>query len=87
MKKIQNEAKLTKKAIEVGEKYAQKRGYNGFDGTVSANDKIEVLYRLLVKDGLVVALPPDKEDLPNMKHKLALWIQKVLPKDDPLLVS
>ncbi len=52
---------------------------------MSANEKVEVLYRLLVKDNLVVALPPDKEDLPNMKHKLALWIQKVLPKDDPLL--
>jgi len=85
MKKIQNEAQLAKKAIEIGEKYALKRGYDGFDGKVSANDKVEVLYRLLVKDGLVVALPPDKEDLPNMKHKLALWMHKVLPKDDPLL--
>ena len=85
MKKIKNEAQLTKKAIEVGEKYALKRGYTGFDGKVSANEKVEVLYRLLVKDKLVVPVPPDKEDLPNMKHKLALWIQKVLPADDPLL--
>ena len=85
MKKIKNESQLAKKAIEVGEKYALKRGYAGFQATMSANEKVEVLYRLLVQDKLLVALPPDKEDLPNMKHKLALWIQKVLPKDDPLL--
>ena len=85
MKKIKNESQLAKKAVEVGEKYALKRGYSGFSPTMSANEKVEALYRLLVLDKLLVALPPDKEDLPNMKHKLALWIQKVLPKDDPLL--
>lgn len=85
MKKIQNEAQLTKRAIEVGKKYALQRGYSEFEMTTSANDKVEALYRLLVQDGLIVALPADKEDLPNMKHKLALWIQKLLPKDDPLM--
>jgi hypothetical protein len=85
MKKIKNEAALTKKAIQVGENYALKRGYAGFSATMSANEKTEAIYRLLVLDKLVVALPADKEDLPSMKHKLALWIQKVLPKDDPLL--
>jgi hypothetical protein len=85
MKKIKNEAALSKKAIQVGENYALKRGYAGFSSTMSANEKTEAIYRLLVLDKLVVGLPADKEDLPSMKHKLALWIQKLLPKDDPLL--
>lgn len=85
MKKIKNEAALSKKAIQVGENYALKRGYAGFSSTMSANEKTESIYRLLVLDKLIVALPADKEDLPSMKHKLALWIQKHLPKDDPLL--
>lgn len=84
MKKLKNEAQLVKKAIQVGESYAQNRGYAGFSGTTSADQKVEVLYRLLVQDNLVVALPPDKEDTPNMKHKLAIWIDKMLPEDHPL---
>ena len=50
MKKLKNESELLKKAIDVAEKYAINRGYKGFDSTNSAKDKIEVLYRLLVKD-------------------------------------
>lgn len=86
MKKIKNEIALSKKAIQVGENYALKRGYEGFSATMSANEKTEAIYRLLVLDKLIVALPADKEDLPSMKHKLALWIQKLLPKNDPLLM-
>jgi len=84
MKKIKNEAIFVKKAIQVGENYATKRGYNAFTATMSDNQKVEVLYRLLVLDKLIVPVPPDKEDLQSMKHKLALWIQKVLPADDPI---
>ena len=84
MKKLKNEAQLVKKALQVGETYAQKRGYANFSATTSANAKIEALYRLLVLDKLVVAMPPDKEDVQGMKHKLAIWIQKVLPEDHPL---
>ncbi|ADZ90194.1 MULTISPECIES: DUF5062 family protein [Marinomonas] len=85
MKKVKNEAGLAKKALEVGEKYALKRGFAGFATTMSANQKVEAIYRLLVQDKLIVPVPPDKEDLLAMKHKLAIWIQKNLPKDDPLL--
>lgn len=84
MKKLKNEAQLVKKAIQVGEAYAQNRGYAGFSNTMAANEKVEALYRLLVQDKLVVALPPDKEDTASMKHKLAIWIQKTLPEDHPL---
>ena len=84
MKKLKNEAQLVKKALQVGESYAKNRGYAEFSRTTSANAKIEALYRLLVKDNLVVALPPDKEDIQSMKHKLAIWIDKMLPADHEL---
>lgn len=84
MKKLKNEAQLVKKAIQVGESYAQNRGFAAFADTTSANEKVEALYRLLVQDKLVVALPPDKEDVPSMKHKLAIWIERTLPDDHPL---
>jgi len=85
MKKIKNEAALLKKAIIVGEKYAMNRGYKGFTATNSAKQKIESLYRLLVNDKLIQPLALDKEDQPNMKHKLALWIARQLPEGHELL--
>lgn len=85
MKKIKNEAALLKKAIEIGEKYANNRGFKEFGATDSAKEKVESLYRLLVHDKLVQPLAKDKEDLLSMKHKLALWISKQLPADHPLL--
>jgi hypothetical protein len=85
MKKIKNEAALLKKALAVAESYAVKRGYNAFSATDSAKQKIESLYRLLVHDKLIVALPEDKEDLANLKHRLVVWISKQLPPDHDLL--
>jgi len=85
MKKLKNEAELVKKAVEIGEKYAINRGYNGFSATNAAKDKIESLYRLLVNDKLIHPLAIDAEDHVNMKHKLALWIAKQLPVDHPLI--
>jgi len=85
MAKDKNEAQLVKKAVEVAEKYAKNRGYKEFPLTASANEKVECSYRLLVTDKLVTALAPDQENVLNMKHKLALWIARQLPKDHPLL--
>jgi len=85
MSKLQNEPQLTKKAVEVAEKYAKNRGYAEFPATASANEKVECCYRLLVNDKLITALAKDQENLLNMKHKLALWIARQLPKDHPLL--
>jgi len=85
MKKIKNEALLVKKAIEIGEGYALRRGYKRFGATDSAKQKIESLYRLLVEDKLIVPVPPDKEDQIVMKHKLAIWISKQLPEGHELL--
>jgi len=85
MTKLKNEAKLLKKALEVAENYAVNRGYTGFGATNSAKDKAECLYRLLVNDQLIQGLPVDQENGVNIKHKLALWMARQLPKDHPLL--
>ena len=85
MKKIKNEAELIKKAIRVGMIYAEKRGVVKFETTDSINEKIEYLYKLLVHDKLIQPLAKDQINMPAMKHKLAIWVSKQLPKDHPLL--
>ena len=85
MKKIKNEKELLKKALTVGENYANNRGYKSFGPTDSHDQKIECIYRLLVNDKLIVPLPEDQENGLNMKHRLAKWIAGKLPKDHPLL--
>ncbi|MCU7974844.1 DUF5062 family protein [Shewanella sp. SW36] len=85
MKPHKNEAQILKFAMEIGVGYAKKRGYADFDKGISAKDKVECIYRLLVTDNLIQPLAKDKEDGPNMKHKLILWITRQLPADHPLL--
>jgi len=85
VKKIKNEAQLLKRALNLGERYASKKGFASFGEGISPKDKVECIYRLLVKDKLITPLPEEKEDGPGMKHKLVLWIMRQLPKDDPLL--
>ncbi|WP_372881111.1 DUF5062 family protein [Psychromonas sp.] len=85
MKKIKNESQLLQHAIKLGAAYALKRGYAGIDGTTSAKDKQECIYRLLVQDKLVSPLAKDQETSVNIRHKLVLWISKHLPPDHSLL--
>jgi hypothetical protein len=85
MKKIKNEAELVKGAIIAGVKYAEKRGAAVFEPTDSASEKILFIYRLLVHDKLIQPLPEDQVSQLSMKHKLAIWYSKQLPKDHPLL--
>jgi hypothetical protein len=85
MKKIKNEAELVKGAIIAGVKYAEKRGAAVFEPTDSASEKILFVYRLLVHDKLIQPLPEDQVSQLSMKHKLAIWYSKQLPKDHPLL--
>ncbi|MEJ2466369.1 MAG: DUF5062 family protein [Candidatus Thiodiazotropha sp.] len=85
MKKIKNEAELVKGAIVAGVKYAEKRGAAVFEPTDSASEKILFIYRLLVHDKLIQPLPEDQVSQLSMKHKLAIWYSKQLPKDHPLL--
>ncbi|KLU98629.1 DUF5062 family protein [Photobacterium aphoticum] len=85
MKKQKNDAKLLKKALELGMAYAKKQGYGDLDKSVSSKDKVECIYRLLVEAKQITPLAVDQEDGPNMKHKLVLWISRLLPADHPLL--
>lgn len=83
MKKVKHEAQLFKKALQIGEQYAEKRGFARFDQGTSNKIKVECIYRLLVQDKVITPLPTDKEDGPNMKHKLIIWLHKQLPDDHP----
>lgn len=85
MKKLKHEAELIKEAILAGVKYAEGRGAVVFEPTDSAADKILYIYRLLVHDKLIQPLPEDQVSQQSMRHKLAFWYQKQLPKDHPLL--
>ena len=80
MGKLEDEAELVKKAIQVGSHYASKRGYGYPEKQDSAKLKVEFVYRVLVKDKLIQPLAKDKTSDPNMRHKLALWISKHLVK-------
>lgn len=66
-------------------KYAEERGAAVFEAMDSANDKILYIYRLLVHDKLIQALPEVRSAQESMRHKLALWYAKQLPKGHPIL--
>ena len=77
MKKIKNEKELVKKAIIEGVTYAEGRGVVEFEPTDSAGEKLEYIYRLLVHDDEVQALPEDQVSQQSIKHKLAIWASKL----------
>lgn len=85
MKKLKHEAELVKEAIRAGVQYGEERGVVEFEATDSANEKIEYIYRLLVHDNVIQPLPEDQVSQQSMRHRLAIWASKQLPKDHPLL--
>jgi len=85
MKPLKHEAELVKAAILAGMKYGVYRGAVVFEPTDSASEKILFIYRLLVHDKLIQPLPEDQVSQQSMRHKLAIWYSKQLPKDHPLL--
>jgi len=85
MKKLKNEAELVKAAIAAGINYGEARGAVKFESTDSVNEKIEYIYRLFVHDKVIQALPEDQVSQKAMRHKLAMWLSRQLPKDHPLL--
>ena len=85
MQKLKHEKELLKKAVEAGMKYGEERGAVEFEPTDSFNERVLYIYRLLVHDGVIQALPEDQVSQKSMGHKLAIWFSKSLPKDDPLL--
>ena len=87
MTKNKNEAELVKKAIAVGAVYVKKRGYGEIESTDSHKLKVEYIYRALVEDKLIQPLAKQDISVPNMEHKLALWIARQLPSDHPLVAG
>lgn len=85
MKKIKHEAELVKAALLAGMKYAEERGAAVFEPADSANERILYIYRLLVHDQLIQPLPENQVSQQTLRHKLALWYSRQLPKDHPLL--
>ena len=85
MKPLKHEAELVKAAILAGMKYGEDRGAVIFEPTDSASEKILFIYRLLVHDKVIQPLPEDQDSQQSMRHKLAIWYSKQLPKDHPLL--
>lgn len=85
MKKIKNEGALFKEAVRVGAIYLKKRGVEDFESTDDLNFKAKAIYTLLVMDKQIQPLPKDHEDTQNIRHKLAIWISKLLPADHELL--
>ena len=72
-------------ALEAGARYAVARGAVEFESTDSAKDKALYIYRLMVHDKVLQPLPEDQVAVKSIKHKLAIWYSKQLPKDHPLL--
>ena len=85
MKKLKNEAGLLKEAIRVGSRYFEARGAGKFEATDHVDLRVRAIYLLLVKDKVIQPLATQDENLQNMRHKLAIWIAKNLPKDHELL--
>lgn len=85
MKKLKNEAELVKGAIAAGVKYAEERKAAVFEPTDSAADKILYIYRLLVHDKKIQPMPEEQVSQQSMRHRLAMWYARQLPKDHPLL--
>ena len=85
MKKLKHEAELVKAAILAGMKYGEDRGAVVFEPTDSASEKILFIYRLLVHDKVIQPLPEDQVSQQSLRHKLAIWYSRQLPKDHPLL--
>jgi hypothetical protein len=84
MKKLKNEAELVKLALKTGMGIAERVGAAEFEGTDSRKDKLEYVYRLLVHAKAIQPLAKGSESQEQIRHKLALWVQKRLPDGHPL---
>jgi hypothetical protein len=85
VKKLRHEAELVKEAIRAGVEYGEQRGVVRFEPTDSQHEKIEYIYRLLVHDKVIAPMPEEQVSQQSMRHRLAMWIARQLPKDHPLL--
>jgi len=85
MKKLKHETELVKEAVRAGMKYGEERGVVQFEPTDSLSERIEYIYRLLVHDKVIAPMPEEQVSQQSMRHRLAMWVMRQLPKDHPLL--
>ena len=84
-KKLKHEKELLKAALDMILEDAVKRGVVEFEATDSHDLKIQYAYRLLVHDKQIAPLPNQQISLPNIKHRLAMWMTHQLPAGHELL--
>lgn len=84
-KKLKNEKALLKIALEMVLEDAVKRGIVEFEATDSHDLKVQYAYRLLIHDKAITPLPNAQVSLPNIRHRLAMWVTHQLPADHELL--
>ena len=84
-KKLKHEKALLKEALEMVMNDAVRRGVVEFEATDSHDLKIQYAYRLLVHDKEIAPLPHGQDSLPNIRHRLAMWVTHKLPPDHELL--
>ena len=84
-KKLKHEKALLKEALEMVMNDAVRRGVVEFEATDSHDLKIQYAYRLLVHDREIAPLPHGQDSLPNIRHRLAMWVTHKLPPDHELL--
>lgn len=80
--RLQNEDKLVKKALEIGEKMAKMQGFDL--PSTPQPVRVKAIYLFLVDAKQIAPLPDNKLDGASIKHRLAMWIHKALPDNDPL---
>lgn len=83
--KALNASYLRDSALSAGVKHAEDRKVVEFEPGDSMADKALYVYRLLVHDKLLAPLPETQVSQKAIRHRLALWHARSLPKDDPLL--
>jgi hypothetical protein len=84
-RKFKHQSELEKAALLAGMKYGEARGAVVFEPSDSQADRVLYIYRLLVHDKAIQPLPEDQVSQKSMRHRLAMWHARSLPKDDPLL--
>ncbi len=77
MKKIDNEKEWVRKAINIGSAYAEKRGAAQFEDGDSSNERLEFIYRLLVRDKLIQPMPELQVSQQSIRHRLTLWAKSL----------
>ncbi len=80
--KLANEDKLVKKALEIGVKMAKMQGFELPSSPQPL--RVKAVYLFLVDAKQIAPLPESKLDGASIKHRLAMWIHKALPDNDPL---